>query len=142
MLREPPAPVRPSYPPPRCRGVRRWRDEFRQATRGIKLGMRGHSRFAVHFFVAAAALAACVALGCQVWEWGMVLLCIGGVFTAELFNSAIGALYRSLEPDTRPAWTGPLNVSAGAVLTMSFFAGLVGSLVFVRRLGELLGWWG
>jgi diacylglycerol kinase len=140
MLREPPTPVRP-FPPPRRRGVRRWRDEFRQATRGIKLGMRGHSRFAVHFFASAAALAACVALECRIWEWGLVLLCIGGVFTAELFNSAIVSLYRSLEPDHRPAWTGPLNVSAGAVLTMSFFAGLVGALVFVRRLGELMGWW-
>ena len=53
MLREPPSPVRPLYPPPRRRGVRRWRDEFRQAARGVKLGMRGHSSFSVHFFGAA-----------------------------------------------------------------------------------------
>jgi diacylglycerol kinase len=139
MLREPPSPVRPLYPP-RRRGVRRWRDEFRQAARGVKLGMRGHSRFAVHFFVAAGALAACIALECRVWEWGLILLCIGGVFTAELFNSAIGTLYRSLEPQVRPVRTGPLHVAGGAVLTMSFFAALVGALVFVRRFAELMGW--
>lgn len=139
MLREPPTPVRPLYAPRKRRGVRRWRDEFRQAARGIKLGMRGHSRFAVHLFVAAAAVAACVALDCHVWEWALVLLCVGAVFTAELFHSAIVALAGGLDPDRRAS--GPLNIAAGAVLTMSACAALVGALVFARRLGELLDWW-
>ena len=36
---------------------RRWRDKFREAIRGVKLGVRGHSSFFVHFFFAAMALA-------------------------------------------------------------------------------------
>ena len=38
-----------SSPPPR----RSWRDKFKVAFRGLKLGIRGHSSFSVHFFFAA-----------------------------------------------------------------------------------------
>src|SRR5438270_9013322 len=89
MLREPPPTVRPLPHVRRHKGPRGWRDKFREAFRGVKLGMRGHSSFSVHFFAAALAVAACVALDCRLVEWCLVLLCIGGVFTAELFNSAI-----------------------------------------------------
>ena len=41
---------------------RAWRDKFREAARGVKLGVRGHSSFSVHFFFAALALTAAVAL--------------------------------------------------------------------------------
>src|SRR5437870_2302050 len=71
-------------PMPRRTSRRRWREKFREAFHGIKLGVRGHSSFSVHFFCAVVALAACVALDCRLVEWCLILLCIGGVFTAEL----------------------------------------------------------
>src|SRR4051812_4170365 len=61
---------------------RRWRDKFRDAFRGIKRGVRGHSSFVVHFFFAALALAAGLVLGCALWEWCVLLGCIGLVLTA------------------------------------------------------------
>lgn len=108
----------------------------------MKLGMRGHSSFSVHFFAAAIALAACVALDCRLVEWCLILLCIGGVFTAELFNSAIETLFHGLDVETRNRWNGSLDIAAGAVLMASLFAATVGGIVFVNRLGHLLGWWG
>ncbi len=74
--------------PQRPRKPRRWRDKFREAFRGVKLGVRGHSSFFVHFFFAALALAAALVLHCDVFEWCLVIGCIGLVVTAELFNSA------------------------------------------------------
>ena len=120
---------------------RRWRDKFRDAFRGVKLGIRGNSSFAVHFFVAAAALATCVALDCRLIEWCLILFCIGGVFTAELFNSAIETLFHGLDAETRSRWNGCLDIAAGAVLIASIFAMLVGLMVFGNRIAELLGWW-
>ena len=122
--------------------MRRWRDKFREATRGIKLGIRGHSSFSVHFFAAAAAIAACIALDCRLVEWCLILLCIGGVFVAELFNSAIETLFHGLDADTCGRWNGCLDIAAGAVLAASLFAALVGGLVFVNRFSELMRWWG
>ena len=97
--------------PPRRAKPRRWRDKFREAFRGMKLGMRGHSSFAVHLFAAAAAVAACVALDCRVTEWCLILLCVGLVLTAELFNSAIETLFHGLDVDTRSRWNGSLERS-------------------------------
>jgi diacylglycerol kinase len=142
MLSEPPISIRASVHPAKRTGTRRWRDKFREAYRGIKLGMRGHSSFSVHFFAAAGALATCVALDCRLVEWCLILLCIGFVFVAELFNSAIETLFHGLDAETRSRWNGSLSIAAGAVLMASLFAVAVGGIVFVNRFGELMRWWG
>jgi diacylglycerol kinase len=141
MIREPLAPARPVSPIPGRKGTRRWRHWFRDAVRGLKLGLRGNSSFAVHYFCAAVAVAACLALQCRLWEWCLILVCVGTVFTAEMINSAIETLYHGLAPDVRPASKASLDIAAGAVLTAGLVAGLVGLIVFVNRLGELMRWW-
>ncbi len=120
---------------------RPWREKFREAIRGVKLGIRGHSSFSVHFFCAALAIATCVALDCRLVEWCLILMCVGGVFVAELFNSAIETLFHGLEPETKSRWNACMEIAAGAVLVASMFAVLIGLLVFGNRLGELMGWW-
>ena len=142
MVRELPPTVRPSVPLPRKAEPPRWRDQYREAFRGLKFGMRGHSRFAVHLFAAATAVAAGVALDCRVAEWCLVLLCVGLVLTAELFHSAFVALARGLDADACSNPTRAMAIAAGAVLMASLFAALVGLIVFVNRLGELMRWWG
>jgi len=121
--------------------MRRWRDKFGEAVHGIKLGVRGHSSFSVHFFAAAVAIAACITFRCSVTEWCLILLCIGGVFTAELFNSSIETLFHGLDPETKSRWNGCLDIAAGAVLTASLFAVLIGAIVFGNRLAVMIGWW-
>jgi undecaprenol kinase/diacylglycerol kinase (ATP) len=133
--------VRPYASLPRPQGLRRWRDKFREAVRGIKLGVRGHSSFSVHFFAATVAVAACIALNCSLVEWCLIIICIGGVLTAELFNSSIETLFHCLPAESKALWNGCLDIAAGAVLTASIFAVLIGTLVFGNRFGLLMGWW-
>lgn len=135
MLHEPPPTIRMPGPVPS-----RHRFRFREAFRGLKRGMRGQSRFAVHLFVAAGAVAACVALDCRVTDWCLVVLCVGVVLTAELFRSAIEAL--AIGPDADFRRNGAVAIAAGAVLMASLSAVLVGGIVFVNRFGELMRWWG
>jgi len=139
MIQEPP-PISRSENTPTKRS-RSWPDKFHEAFRGLKLGMRGQSNFSVHFFCAVLTLATCVALECRVWEWCVILMCIGGVFVAELFNSAIETLFRGLDSETRSRWNGSLDIAAGAVLTASLFAALIGAIVFTHRFGESMKWW-
>jgi diacylglycerol kinase len=117
---------------------RRWQDKFREAFRGIKRGVRGHSSFAVHFFFAALAVAVAVTLECTVVEWCLLILCIGGVLTAELFNSAIETLFHGLDEATRSRWNGCLEIASGAVLLASITAVLVGLIIFGNRFAQLL----
>jgi len=117
---------------------RPWRHKFGDALRGLKLGIRGHSSFFVHFFFAALALAAAAVLRCVLWEWCILILCIGMVMTAELFNSALETLFRGLDEATRERSWRCLDIAAGAVLLASITAALLGVCVFVNRLIEIL----
>lgn len=122
-------------------GKRRpWGAKFRDALRGLKLGIRGHSSFSVHFFFAALVVAVAFGMGCTLEQWCLLLLCIGGVLVAELFNSALETLFRGLDEQTRERCWPALDIAAGAVLLASVIAALVGSIIFVYRLLLLIGW--
>ncbi len=115
------------------RRERRWRQKFKEAFRGIKLGVRGHSSFSVHFFFAAMVLAAALAFRCDWLEWVVLLGCIGLVLTAELFNSAIETLFHGLDTASKQRIQGCLDIAAGAVLMASLTAGVIGLIIFGRR---------
>ena len=119
---------------------RRWRDKFREAFRGLKVGIRGHSSFFVHFFMAAIVIAAAIVLGCDLKEWAILIGCIGAVLTAELFNSAIETLYRGFDVTVRESCRKSLDIAAGAVLMASIAAAAIGTLVLGARVLNVLGW--
>jgi diacylglycerol kinase len=121
-----------AYVHPRQR--RAVRAKFRAAFRGLKLGIRGHSSFFVHFFFAALVVAAAVVLRCDVTQWCILMGCIAMVLTAELFNSAIETLFRGLDERTKEKAWPCLDIAAGAVLLASLAAILIGSLVFLQSL--------
>lgn len=124
-------------PAGRTKPRRRWRDKFRDAFRGLKLGIRGHSSFCVHFFFAALVIAAAVVLQCELVQWCLLLGCIGLVLTAELFNSAIETLYHNLDAETKRRAQPCLDVAAAAVLMAAGTALLVGGLVFAQQLARV-----
>jgi diacylglycerol kinase len=118
------------------RHVRRWRDKFAEAWRGMKQGIRGHSSFFVHFFFAVLAIVAALVLQCTASEWCLIIGCIGLVLTAELFNSALETLFHGLDPASQARIAGCLDIAAGAVLIASLTAATIGVIVFGRRLLE------
>lgn len=119
---------------PRPKPRRKWRDKFGDAFRGVKLGVRGHSSFFVHFFFAALVFAAAVVLRCDYLDWCLLLGCIGLVLTAELFNSAVETLFHGFDPATKERTFAALDIAAGAVLLASITSVIIGSIVFLRRL--------
>jgi len=118
---------------------RPWSQKFRDALRGLKFGIRGHSSFFVHFFCAALVVAAAIQFQCTLTEWCVLILCIGFVLTAELLNSAIETLHRGLDPETRERTWKALDIAAGAVLFASITAAIVGAVIFGSHLVDLLG---
>jgi diacylglycerol kinase len=122
----------------RPRKPRRWRDKFREAFRGVKRGVRGHSSFSVHFFFAALALTAALALECDRVEWCLVVGCVGLVITAELFNSAIETLFHGLDEEAKARSHACLDIAAGAVLVAGLTAAVIGTMIFGRKLLLLL----
>jgi diacylglycerol kinase len=125
-------------PTGRAKKPRHWREKFREAFRGVKRGVRGHSSFYVHFFFAALVIAAAAVFECNRWEWCILIGCIGLVFTAELFNSALETLFHGLDPEAKARIHGCLDIAAGAVLVASVTAAVIGAIVFVPKLTPLL----
>jgi diacylglycerol kinase len=124
---------------PRPPGKRSWPAKFRDAFRGLKWGVRGHSSFFVHFFFAALVVTTAAVLRCDLVQWCLLIGCIGGVLTAELFNSAIETLFRDLDEATKARVWPALDIAAGAVLLASLTAAVIGALIFLSRLYVLLG---
>ena len=116
---------------------RPWAQKFKDALRGLKFGIRGHSSFFVHFFAAALVVAGAIAMGCELIDWCLLLLCIGVVLTAELFNSAIETLFRGLDETAKERVWPCLDIAAGAVLLASIFAAVIGALIFLAQLAKL-----
>src|SRR5215218_5571363 len=69
---------------------RSWRRRLHGALRGAKRGIRGQSSFFVYFFFIALALA--LAVDATLIDWCLLLLCVAGALTAEMFHSAIAAV--------------------------------------------------
>ena len=129
---QPPEPAAPPRKKPR-----RWRDKFGEAFRGVKLGVRGQSSFFVHFFFAALAIATGFVLGCNHYDWCLIVGCVGLVLTAELFNSALETLFHALDRETKDRMVGCLDIAAGAVLVASVTAAVVGAIVFGHKIISL-----
>jgi diacylglycerol kinase len=109
--------------------------------RGLRRGIRGQSNFFVYFFFAALALAGAVALDATLADWCLLVLCIAGALTAEMFRSALVAVARPwVEED--PRCGEGLEIAAGAVLIAVVTAATVAAAVFAHRFGALFGWWG
>src|SRR5687767_6199199 len=95
-----------------ARRRRGWVAKFGEAIHGIRVGMQGQSSFFVHLFFAVLAVAAAAVFDCTAFEWCLVVGCIGLVFTAELFNTAIEILFRGLAPEARDRVYPCLHVAA------------------------------
>jgi diacylglycerol kinase len=117
---------------------RTWYEKFRDAFCGVRSGMRGQLSFRVHLFMALAVIVAAAIMRMDLVQWCLLLLCIAGVLTAEMFNSALEHFARAVEKDRNPQIGEALDTASAAVLFASLGAAIVGSIIFLHRLWELL----
>jgi diacylglycerol kinase len=118
-----------------------WSKKFQRAFRGIRVGGRGQNSFLVHIPVACFVLAAAAQLHVSTLEWCALVLCIATVITAELFNTAIEHLAKSITSELDPHIRDALDIGSAAVLIASVGAAVVGALILGLRIGVMLGWW-
>lgn len=67
-------------------------------------------------------------------EWVFLLLTVGFVWAAEIFNTVIEELVDQISPDQNPTAKRIKDISAGAVLVSVMVSILVGLLIFGPRL--------
>ena len=120
-------------PPPRT-----WLGKFADAFRGFFLSIRTQSSFAAHIPVAVACVALAAWLGITAVEWCLVILAIGLVIMAEVFNTSIEALAKAVgrypDNDLRDA----LDHASGGVLVAVLTAVAMGFVILGPRVWSLL----
>ena len=80
---------------------------------------------------AMAVIIAGIVLGITRTEWIMVVMCIGTVIAAELFNTAIEKLVDLVSPERHPVAGRVKDIAAGAVLVCAVAAAIIGLIIFI-----------
>ena len=116
---------------------RTWRRKFDDAFRGVYQSIRQQSSYRVHFFFALVVPIVAIVLRLQLWEWCFVILLIAVVIGAEMFNTAIENLSRVITDKYDERIRQALDIASGAVLVISIFAAILGTVIFVMALLRL-----
>ena len=67
-------------------------------------------------------------------EWCVVCLCIGSVFTAEAFNTAIEKLADKVTRERDPLIKYTKDVAAGAVLISAIASFVIACIIFIPKI--------
>ena len=113
---------------------RSWVDKFRDAFRGVGIGVRGQSSFLVHAICAIVVVALAVPARLLAWQWCVLLLCVVIVLVSEMFNTSLEAMAKAFDSQYHPHLRDALDIASGAVLLAAGGAVVVGSIVFANAL--------
>lgn len=114
--------------------MRKRADAFRYAGIGVWRLFRRESHAKIHLVAAILVIAAGFIFKVSALEWCLLLLCIGGVFAAEGFNTAIEALADKVCREKDPLIGAAKDVAAGAVLLFVLASVAVGLIVFIPKI--------
>ena len=108
--------------------------KFGHAFTGLRTAFTTDNSFKTHLLFSAVALGAALWLRPDLGGWALIVLAIGLVFVAELFNTAIEYLVRMFTTEYHELAERLLDISAGAVLFAAFTALVLAALVFLPLL--------
>ena len=106
---------------------------FEYAARGIKWLFAEHNAW-IHLIATIVVIIAGFCFDITRTEWMMVCICIGMVFAAETFNTAIEKLCDVVSPEWNDKIGKVKDLAAGAVLITAIVAAIVGLIIFIPYL--------
>jgi len=110
---------------------------FYYALSGFMYALRTEYNLRIHVGSTVAVCIAGFLLHISTIEWLLVVAAVVAVVAAELFNTAVEVLCNHVTPEFHPAIKQVKDVSAAAVLVISFGAALTGAIIFIPKLFSL-----
>lgn len=110
---------------------------FGYAWQGIRGCIGKEQNLSFHLITSLAVIIAGIGFNISRNEWIAVILCIGLVIAAELFNTAIERLVDFVSPQRHPIAGQVKDIAAGAVLVCALAAIAVGLIIFVPYLTRI-----
>lgn len=103
---------------------------FQYALNGIRLMFKSGPNFIIQLIIAFATVSAGFYFQLRSSEWVIILICIAGVLSAEIFNTAIEKMVDHLSPE-KNKYAGEIkDLAAGAVLLFSIVTAIIGIIIF------------
>ncbi|SMP51587.1 diacylglycerol kinase (ATP) [Neorhodopirellula lusitana] len=113
-----------------------WAAKFGVAISGLTWSVKNHNSFRVHIVATFLAIAVAAGLRVEWWQWAAIVVVTGGVWTAELLNTAIETLVLVMHPQHDERIGRALDAAAAGVLVASVTAIAVGLIVLGPDLYE------
>ncbi len=107
---------------------------FGYAFRGIRSFFLSTHNAWIHAAAALLVIAASLFFQITIIEWIAVIFCIGLVFTAEAFNTAVEQYVDLVQPEFDSRAGNIKDIAAGAVLISAICAAIIGLLIFLPRI--------
>ena len=107
---------------------------FGYAWNGVRTLFRKEAHAKIHLLAAVTVIVAGLIFGLDRMEWCIIMLCIGGVFMAEGFNTAIERLCDKVSPERNPLIKDAKDIAAGAVLLFVIAVVIIGILIFIPKI--------
>lgn len=114
--------------------AKRFVNSFGFALHGIRQLLKTEQNARIHLFVTIAVVIAGFFCCLTAMEWCVVLLCIGLVWAAEAFNTALETITNHLFKERHETARIIKDVSAGAVLICALMAATCGIIIFLPKL--------
>lgn len=112
---------------------RTWGQKFRDAFRGLYLGIHDQSSFHVHLAATLAVVVIAAVLHASLLEWAVLTLSIVSVLAAEMMNTALEHLAKAVDRNHNPHIGAALDIGSAAVLLAACGAATVGTIVLGYR---------
>ena len=110
---------------------------FGYAWQGIRCCIGKEQNLSFHLIATIIVVIAGLYLNITKNEWLGIILCIGLVISAELFNTAVEKLVDFVSPQQHPLAGQVKDIAAGAVLVCALAAIVVGLIIFVPYLTRI-----
>jgi diacylglycerol kinase (ATP) len=111
---------------------------FRFALRGLKSLLKYEHNSRIHLIAAVMSVALGIILKISFSEWSVLIIVIGMVFIAELFNSSLESLADHIDTEWNEFIMKAKDYSAAAVLISAIIALLAGCMIFLTKLLTLI----
>jgi len=110
---------------------------FFYAGRGIKFMLQSQHNAWIHTLATIVVITAGFLAGISKTEWGLIILAIIAVWTAEALNTAFEYLSDVSSPGSDPRVMKAKDIAASAVLIAAIGAAAIGLIVFIPYLAAL-----
>ncbi|MBN2657954.1 MAG: diacylglycerol kinase family protein [Spirochaetales bacterium] len=104
--------------------------KFGYAFKGLRIAVKTDNSFKIHFLFAFPVVLSGFFLHFNRYEWMTVVISIGLVLVAELFNTSIEYLVKMFTDEYHELAEKLLDISAGAVLTAAIMAVVLAAFVY------------